>query len=115
MPNETPPVAGPPPLPEQPKVVDKKDVAANDAYAQALLAVTTQNYEEHLAKRPQQRRLLTKKRIMILAISTIVGVVLTVAASYFLKGSSGSSGSPSTGGSKQLLHSVKTFDDPNAY
>ncbi len=104
------PPARPAPSPKPEAELDDKTKAANDAYAQALLSVTMAEYEKQHPKE-SQKRLITNKRMMILIISTVVGIILTVVAGALLKSKTGNNSDQG----QQLLHSVKTFDNPNSY
>jgi len=84
-----------------------------DAYAQSLIQMVNLDYQEKQAAKPSQKRYFSKKRIIYLAVSTLVGLILTIVVNHALKsnGTSGTQGSQS----KQLLNSVRTFDNSSSY
>jgi cytoskeletal protein RodZ len=87
----------------------------NAAYAQALIEMVNFDYAKQHPEKAKSSFLSTKQ-IIFFAIIIILTLVISVAASKVTK-TSGSNSSTSSGTSqtKQLVHSVQTFDNPSSY
>lgn len=78
-----------------------------DAYAQALLNVVSLDYQKEQALKPAQKHVFTKKRLIFLAVSIILSILLGWAISAATK-HPGSSTS-------QVINGAENFNNPNAY
>jgi len=107
------PPMSPQPEPTQPPV-DPKTEAAQDAYAQALLKVATLEYNDRQAHIEQPKHFFSKKRLIWLAVSTILSIIIGAVANHLLKQGSGTT-NPSAAQSQQELKGAVNFDNPNAY
>ncbi|MEI7682746.1 MAG: hypothetical protein WCJ24_00385 [Candidatus Saccharibacteria bacterium] len=78
-----------------------------DAYAQSLLRVVALDYEKQRAQTPVTKHIFSKKRLIILAVSTIISILSFWVVSL--------AGKQSNNSSSQIINSAKTFNDPNKY
>lgn len=86
--------------------------ADDDKYAQSLAQMATLDYQLEQSKQPETKHFISKKTLIYIALSTIIGIISLIVMSLVNRG--GSTLDPSSGSSSQtqeLLDGAKQIQD----
>jgi hypothetical protein len=111
LPNTVPPTAT-----EQKKDDGISLEQANAKYAEALINMVNVNYDKQHPEQVKRSKFLTPKQIIFFGILVVITILGTIIFNGFNKSSSSEKATNgNTTKSKQLLHSVETFNNPKDY
>jgi hypothetical protein len=95
---------------------EKATTPVDDQYAEALIKMVNFNYAEQHPDQAKRSEFLSPKQITYLTIIIIVTIVGAVIYNRLnSSSSSNNSTNENTSQTKQILHSVETFNNPNSY